>query len=361
MARVIVCAGTGGVGKTTVAAALGVKLALAGERTLVLTIDPARRLAQALGLKGPMSQDVPVDDSRLNGKLFATMLDPQSVFDRFVRKAAPDPAVAEKLLNNRLYQQLVTSLSGSQEFTSLERVLSALESGSYDVLILDTPPSQNAIEFLRAPERIFSLFQDSVTKWFRRDQEEQGFIAGLFSRGTRTVVSALERVTGSQFIGELTDFFQQMGHLQSRVRERSAEVHRLLTSSATGFVLVTGFDEVKLKEAIEFQEDLRAAGYHLRGMIINRCFPDWSFGGTDAENAADAAANPKLLALKEYYSLMRRQFEHRAQMADRLENQIPGIRVLRVPEMKSSPQGLDELFKLSEKLGDCHFLFEGSK
>lgn len=355
--RVIVCAGTGGVGKTTIAAALGVKLALKGHRTLVLTIDPARRLAQALGLQGPMTQDVPVADPKLQGKLFATMLDPQSVFDRFVRRAAPDPAVAEKLFKNRLYQQLVTSLSGSQEFTSLERVLSSLETGAYDVLILDTPPCQNAIEFLRAPERIFSLFQDSVTKWFRRDQEEPGLLASLFSRGTRTVVSALERITGSQFIGELTDFFQQMAHLQGRVRERSQEVHRLLTSASTEFVLVTGFDEVKLRDAMEFQEDLKNSGYHLSGLIINRCFPDWNF----SDDGWDREPNWKLAALHEYYLMMRRQFERRAQMADQLEAKISGTPVLRIPEMKSSPQGLEELIKLSDKLGDGHFPMGESK
>lgn len=341
--RVIVCAGTGGVGKTTIAAALGIHLARSGKRTLVLTIDPARRLAQALGLQSGLKQDVCIDDPRLKGNLFATMLDAQSVFDRFVKTAAPNDAIAERLLNNRLYQQLATSLSGSQEFTSLERVLSAVESGLYDVLILDTPPCQNAVDFLRAPERIFSLFQESITRWFKRDEQEKGFFNKLFQRGTRTVIAALERVTGSLFIGELSDFFQQMAHLQSRVRERSAEVHKLLTSDSTGFILVTGFDEIKLKEAIEFQADLRGSGYRLAGIIINRCFPDWAFG---EDGMPDGTA-----ALHEYYMLMRRQFEHRRQLAERLEAEIAGIPFIKIPEMKSSPQGLDDLIQLSERLG----------
>lgn len=347
--KVIVCSGTGGVGKTTIAAALGVKLARSGKRTLVLTIDPARRLAQALGLKGSLSQDVRIEDPRLNGNLYATMLDAQSVFDRFVKRAAPNPAVAEKLLQNRLYQQLATSLSGSQEFTSLERVLSAAESRDYDILILDTPPSQNAVDFLRAPNRIFSLFQDSVTKWFRTDRSSQGLLAKILSSGTRTVVVALEKVTGSQFIRELSDFFQQMSHLQSRVQERSQQVQTLLTSDTTGFVLVTGFDELKLKEAMEFQSDLKQSGYRLSGMIVNRCFPDWTWETGDLLSSQQ----PQAQALHEYYLLMRRQFEHRLELTRKLESEVEGtykIPFIKIPEMKTSPQGLDDLIELSERL-----------
>lgn len=347
--KVIVCSGTGGVGKTTIAAALGVKLARSGKRTLVLTIDPARRLAQALGLKGSLAQDVQIEDPRVNGNLYATMLDAQTVFDRFVKRAAPNPEVAERLLKNRLYQQLATSLSGSQEFTSLERVLSAAENNTYDVLILDTPPSQNAVDFLRAPNRIFSLFQDSVTKWFRTDSGGQNFFAKILSTGTRTVMSALERVTGSQFIRELSDFFQQMSHLQSRVQERSLQVAKLLTAETTGFVLVTGFDELKLKEAMEFQADLKESGYQLSGMIVNRCFPDWTWETGDLLNSQQ----PQAKALHEYYLLMRRQFEHRLELTQKLERDVKSsnaVPFIKIPEMKTSPQGMDDLIELSERL-----------
>jgi anion-transporting ArsA/GET3 family ATPase len=346
--KVIVCAGTGGVGKTTIAASLGVWAALEGKRTLVLTIDPALRLAQALGIEGRLEEEVAIEDPRVAGKLFATMINAQSVFDKFVRKAAPDASIAEKLLNNRLYQQLATSLSGSQEFTSLERVLTAAESGQYDLLILDTPPSQNSIDFLRAPDRIISLFQESVTKWFIKPAQERGILAQILSRGTRTVLSALERVTGSQFIRELTDFFQQMAHLQAKVRERSADVKKLLTSSSTGFVLVTGFDELKLQEAMEFQKDLRSQGYRLSAMIVNRCFPDWAFGDEPVGTLADSRTS----ALREYFLLMRRQFDHRLILADQLSREIGDLPLIKIPEMRTSPQGMDELLQLSQKLKD---------
>jgi anion-transporting ArsA/GET3 family ATPase len=336
--KVIVCAGSGGVGKTTVAAAMGCAFAMSGKKTLVLTIDPAKRLAQALGIGGRLEEDVLVNDPRLNGKLFATMLDAQSVFDKFVRKAAPDSAIAEKLLKNRLYQQLATSLSGSQEFTSLVKVISAVS--QYDILILDTPPSQNAVDFLKAPERIFSLFQESVTKWFSRSEEKKGLFSAIISRGTRTVLSALERVTGSQFIGELTDFFQSMSHLQKRVRERSQEVRELLLSPATKFVLVTGFDEVKIREAMDFQEDLTSQGYRLAYMIMNRCFPEWSLKDANWDN----------VELRRYYDLMRRQFEHRIELADELQKKIPGLPLYKIPEMKSSPQAIDDLIELGQYL-----------
>lgn len=340
--RLIICAGSGGVGKTTIAASLGCWLAMEGKRTLVLTIDPARRLAQALGLRGQLEEDVRVEDPRLNGNLYATMLDPQTIFDRFVRRTAPNTTVAEKLLQNRLYKQLVTSLSGSQEFTSLVKVVSSLE--QYDVLILDTPPSQNAVDFLRAPERIFSLFQESVTKWFMPGEKPKGLFARIVSGGTRTVIAALERVTGSQFISELSDFFQQMSHLQNRVRERSDDVRGMLMSPATSFVLVTGFDEVKIKEAIDFQADLKAQGYRLSSVVMNRCFPDW--GLKEETNWSSG----KAMALREYFNLMRRQFEHRLSLADDLQRKIPELPLFRIPEMKSSPQAIDDLIQLAEYL-----------
>lgn len=343
--KVIVCAGTGGVGKTTVSAALGAWLAQEGKKTLVLTIDPAKRLAQAMGIQTGADADVQIADPRMGGRLYATMLNPHSVFDRFVHRMSPNKTVAQKLLSNHLYQQLVTNLTGSQEFTSLEKLLSAVEDGGYDIVILDTPPTQNAVDFLRAPQRIFALFQDSVTKWFVPGSKK-GLIAQIVQRGTKTVLGVLERVTGSQFIHELSDFFEQMSYLQGRVKERSQRVHDMLTSEKTAFVIVTSFDELKLQEAMEFQQDLKNEGYRLHGVVVNRCFPEWSGFENDPSAGEDLRRE-----IQEIHENFKRQYVLRFELSQKMQNTLGrDIPVARIPEMTASPQGLDDLLRLSAKL-----------
>ena len=214
--RVLICAGTGGVGKTSLSASLGVLAANAGLRTLVLTIDPAHRLAQSLGIEDQPGQDVAV--AGVPG-LSASMIDPRIEFNAFVLGAL-DNALAEGLLKNRLYQQLASNLNGSQEFTSLVRLLKAARDPRYDLIILDTPPTQNAVDFLRAPDRLCALFQDTVIGWFANPVAETGWIKRTLHRGTRLVTSALEGVTGSTFIAELKDFFTHISHLRGQISGR---------------------------------------------------------------------------------------------------------------------------------------------
>jgi anion-transporting ArsA/GET3 family ATPase len=340
--RVLVCAGTGGVGKTTLAAALGELLARQGQRVLVLTIDPARRLASALGMRGEAEEfRAPLEAP---GELWAAMIDSSAIFDRFVRRTSPRPEQAERLLKNRLYQELSRSLNGSQEFTALERLLEATESDRYDVVILDTPPSQHAIDFLRAPERIFALFQESITKWFVQSESHQGFLQSLFHRGTKTVLSALERITGSQFIGELSDFFASMSVLQREVAERSIQVHRLLTRPDTGFILVTGFDEAKLNESKIFAQDLRRGGHQLAAIVINRTFPEW-VGATSAGNST------ALQKLNDCYDRLAHYYAGRTQLCDQFASEWQTqTLVMKIPDFYQPVYGLEGLHLMSLKL-----------
>lgn len=177
--KIIVCAGSGGVGKTTVSAALGVRAAELGLRVLVLTIDPAKRLATSLGLVPGQADEVKVQNFDCDGALFAAAIDPEKIFGEFIKASAKNPEAAERLLRNRLYKQLATTFSGSQEFTSLERLAVAAESASYDLVILDTPPAQHALEFLEAPAKIYALFQDSITKWFVGGGQSSGLFQNL--------------------------------------------------------------------------------------------------------------------------------------------------------------------------------------
>lgn len=278
-AQVLVCVGTGGVGKTTLAATLGHWLAGQGKRTLVLTVDPAQRLKTTFGLdrSGDWIQVAPL--------LWASVVDPQKTFDDFVRKASNQDPSSEKLFQNNLYRELTTTLSGSQEFTSLENLLSAVNSGQFDVVVLDTPPAQHAIDFLNAPQKLALIFSEGIAKWFRDPKaHKENFWSGLVQTGTKQVLKVLERLTGSQFVSELADFFQKIHSWQGKLEARAVQAHRLLVSPGTHFLLVTGFDEAKFKESLNFAQEIRKNGYLLSGVIVNKAFPHW-FGQNESAQA----------------------------------------------------------------------------
>jgi anion-transporting ArsA/GET3 family ATPase len=348
--RVLICAGTGGVGKTSLAASLGVLAAEEGLRVLVLTIDPARRLAQSLGLaEGDGAGTADVDVAGVPG-LSASMIDPRREFDEFVL-GATDKGIAKGLFSNRLYQQLVSNLSGSQEFTSLVRLLRAAHSGRYDLVILDTPPTQNAVDFLRAPERLFALFQDSVIGWFSNPVEDEGWIKRTLHRGTRMVTAALETVTGSVFIHELKDFFSHIAHLRGRIAAISREVNELLHADTTGFVLITGFDETKLKEALEFQTDLAAERLSLRAVIVNRWFPEWS--ASEHRWPPEWESDPDFRSLQDFHARFTAFFQSRQEAFGRFAHQLGrDVPVLKLPDFMNAVQGLDDLKKVAATVNE---------
>lgn len=273
-AKVLICAGSGGVGKTTIAAALGFLAAKRGRRVLVLTIDPSQRLKTTLNLSESGEVSV-LNHPDIRGKFSAALIDPKKTFDDFVRRAAKQEAVVQKVINNKLYRQLSTTLSGSQEFTALEKLFSCYESGEYDLIILDTPPTKHAIDFLKAPQKLSAIFNEGIAKWFRRDESGASLVSQIFNVGTRQVLRALESLTGSEFMRELSDFFQNMQTWQSKLEERIHSMHRLLVSPDTHFCLITSFDQAKLREAAYFAKEIRKGGYSLSSVVINRAMPSW--------------------------------------------------------------------------------------
>lgn len=335
--KVIVCAGSGGVGKTTIAAALAVRAAHLGLKVLVLTIDPAQRLKTALGLEGSVSGYRLVPEQKFSGQLYAEMVIAQVAFDEFVRSHLQSEESVHRLLNNPLYRQLTTHLSGSQEFTSLQRLYTAVQSGDFDLVVLDTPPTQHAIDFLHAPERLFALFQKSITRWFSFPKKSDGLWASLMAKGTKTVFSAFERVTGSEFIQQLANFFQSVEELQETISDLSVGTHRLLLSQQTAFVLVTGYDPIKLKEAEYFRQQLDRGGYKLTTILVNRAFPDWFIQGVPCapqENHPLAALFKQTL---DYYS-------ERAAVVEAFKRRIEGsIEVVTLPDSDHEVYGLEGL------------------
>jgi anion-transporting ArsA/GET3 family ATPase len=264
--------GTGGVGKTSISAALALGYAQRGLRTLVITIDPSLRLKTTLQLESNgKNQKIPLPST----EFYACLLDSKFVFDQFVTRGMETPEKVEKLLKNRLYQQLSTNLSGSQEFTALEKLLYEYESGEWDRIVLDTPPAGHAIDFLRAPQKLNRLLDERIARWFRSPKEGGTFLGSLLQFGTKNLMKALEILTGNEFMTELSDFFDQIQFWQKKLESRLAKVQKLLISKDTEFLLVTSFDSAKLKEALELLKILRLEGLHLQTVIINRAYPFW--------------------------------------------------------------------------------------
>ena len=329
-------------------AAIGVRAAQLGRRTLVLTVDPAKRLASALGLDLSDDSDRPVPLDGVPGTLSAAVIDSKKIFDRFISTHSKQAEVVERIQRNRLYQQMSTTLSGSQEFTALERLLQAVESGSYDLVVLDTPPTKHAMDFLTAPQRINSLFQDAVTRWFMSpDEKPKGFIANIVGRGTRTVLKSLEHLTGGPFIEELIDFFAAVRSIQQVLRERSEKAHQLLTGDSTRFVVVTSFDAAKLLEAKYLQGQLKRLGYRFSAVVINRAFPQWLPQEVDAPTQ-DAAVEK----VRKFFETFREYYSKRYTLYDEFAKGLSGdVAVVRIPEYRQDVHGLDDLTDLAHSLG----------
>jgi anion-transporting ArsA/GET3 family ATPase len=274
--RVCVCAGSGGVGKTTTSAAVALGMAARGAKVAVVTIDPARRLANALGLQELENEPRRVEPERLSaievkGELWAMMLDPKRTFDELIDRIAPEPGRAAEIKSNRVYRELSTAVSGSQEFTAVAKLYELDRDGDFDLLVLDTPPSRNALDFLDAPGRLTSFLDGRAMKAFVRPT---GFGMRLLSRGAAPFLGALRRVTGVDLISDLSTFFGLLGGMTDDFSERAAAVDELLHADTTAFVLVTSAQPAAIEEAVWFRRTLAESGLPFAGVIVNRVHHD---------------------------------------------------------------------------------------
>src|SRR6188472_353763 len=264
--RMVICAGSGGVGKTTTAAAVALGLAERGAKVAVVTIDPARRLANALGLDALSNEPTRVECD-VDGELWAMMLDAKRTFDQLIEHLAPDERTRDEVLANRIYQQLSSAVAGSQEFTAIAKLYELDQDGGYDLLVLDTPPSRNALDFLDAPGRLTRFFQGRAIRVFLRPAGLSGRIIG---RGGSVVFSVLQRVTGVDLLRDLSTFFRSIGGMIDGFTERARRVGALLEDPATTFLIVTAPRHDPVEEAIFFHRKLREAGMPFGGLVVNR-------------------------------------------------------------------------------------------
>ncbi len=272
--RICICTGSGGVGKTTTAAAVALGLAARGRRVAVVTIDPARRLANSLGLEQLGNEPRLVEpahfvgqDIEMRGELWAMMLDAKRTFDELIEVLAPDLATREAIFANRIYQELSNAVAGSQEFTAVAKLYELDASGRFDAIVLDTPPSRNAMDFLDAPDRLTGFLEGRALKVITAPT---GAAAVVAARGSGLVFSALRRITGVDLLGDLSAFFRVLGGVVDGFAERANAVSRLLGDPATTFLIVTSPEPASVEEAIFLRRRLDQAGMPVSGLVVNR-------------------------------------------------------------------------------------------
>jgi anion-transporting ArsA/GET3 family ATPase len=294
--RIVVCVGSGGVGKTTTAAALALAAARRGKKTLVLTIDPAKRLANSLGLAALGHQVQEVDRALVRrdapsdrGELHAMMLDQKAAFDEVVQRYAKDPAAVKRILANPIYAQISGSLAGAQEYAAMAKLDEFDRQGIWDTIVVDTPPTAHALDFLDAPRKLSEAIDSPAIEWFRKLQGGSGSRWSLVGRTGSFVLKRLSRFVGSQFIDDMGVFFTEFNDILGGFRVRAEETFALLRQPRIGFVLVASPEPMAMREAMAFHERLTQAQMPFVGFIINKILPALPVQ-TDAAAIASALA-----------------------------------------------------------------------
>jgi anion-transporting ArsA/GET3 family ATPase len=285
---VCICAGSGGVGKTTISAAIAAGMAAQGMRTCVLTIDPAKRLADSLGLEELGNEAKQVDPElfeaqgiEMRGELWAMMLDAKATFDELVRRHAPDEETRERILENRIYQQISSALAGSQEYMAMEKLFELQSEGRFDLLVLDTPPTRNALDFLDAPRRLTQFIEGRSLRVFMRPT---GLAAKVAGRGASMMFSILRRILGFDLLADLSEFLSAFSGMVEGFRERAKRVNALISDPETSFVVVCGPQGEPINEAVYFHRKLVEAKLPVGGVIVNKVHYPTDHARADGED-----------------------------------------------------------------------------
>lgn len=299
--EILVVCGPGGVGKTSVAAAVATMAALEqGGRVLVLTVDPARRLAQAMGLDSSAAGAQRVAPSafevagvRPRGELWAEMLDTKLSWDRLVRLHAPDAATAQRILDNPLYQNISGRFVQSHDYIAVERLFELHSKGDYDLLVVDTPPTRNAIDFLLAPERMADFFSSRLLRLLAVPYRSR-----LVDVAAKPFYYVADRVLGSQFLEDIAEFFILFQTLSEGFIARARQVERLLSDRRTSFIVVSTLETVPVREAEAFMQLLPARHLALGGVVLNKVLPRYLLEKGLAAQAERLAADAPRLAVR---------------------------------------------------------------
>jgi anion-transporting ArsA/GET3 family ATPase len=367
--RVLVCVGPGGVGKTTIAAAVAALSARRGKRTLVCTIDPAPRLADALGTGGlgPEPKALPPEAGRAlgvegGGQLHAVRIDTEATFERLVRESVEDLEMRRRIFNNIIYRQITTMLTGSQEFAATLALHDFVASGRFDLVVLDTPPTANALDFLEAPNRIAAAVSSPALSWFARPpQGTKRFSFQRLRSGGALLVRRIAKMVGNRFLDDAGAFLVDFQQVLNAFLVRAKAVDALLRGPDVGFLLVLVPEVAAIDEGLFFHERLRAAGIGLRGFVANRVHAapgldetaaiasalraEPGAAGLPAATIDDAAARlaPVARAFGALAASERREL-------GRLAERAPGVPITEVPLLDHDVDNLSELRVVGDHL-----------
>ena len=356
LARKDVCivAGSGGVGKTTTSAAIALGMAARGKRVAVLTIDPAKRLAGALGLPELGNEERRVDATvqgdlsgatlRGEGELWAMMLDSKRTFDELIEWHAPDARTRDAVLGNRIYQELSSAVAGSQEYMAMEKLYELHQEGRYDLLVLDTPPTRSALDFLDAPRRLSTFIDSRSLQLFTAP----GFLGlKLLGRGTGVVFSVMKRLTGIDLLEDMSEFFRSFSDMSQGFRERAERVNALLADSRTAFLLVSSPRRDAIEEAGYFHHRLLDSGLPFVGAVVNRVQPPAVDGDPGLDRLlGEALARKVERNLEDYRRLAERDQANIARLRKRLGRKP----MIQVPQLDEEVNDLASLARMNEHL-----------
>jgi anion-transporting ArsA/GET3 family ATPase len=364
--RILITVGAGGVGKTTTAASLGLLGAACGRRTLVLTIDPARRLAVSLGLETLDNEEREVPAHKLAaaqlppGLLHAMMLDQKRTFDEVIARHAADKATYERVRANKLYRELSTRLAGGQEYAAMEKLYDIVEGGRYDLLVLDTPPTVNAFDFLEAPQKMVEMLDSPAVKLFIKSFDTAGKLSfKVLTFGGRYVFKRLARFVGGDFLDDVAEFFADMHGMLGGFRERAAAVTELLARDDASFVIVASPDQRAINQAILFCDRLREENYNLAAFVLNRVRPERSCAieGEELHRALEGRGVDPQLA-RRLAPLLRRSLDQAQSLAKADRQAIADLReacgdeplYLQVPLLDDDVHDIEGLLALGRYL-----------
>lgn len=349
--KLLVCVGSGGVGKTTTAATIALRAALGGRRVLVLTIDPARRLANSLGLSSFGNKEVRIDlgDRTDRGELWAAMLDAPSTLYDMIGRVAKDDAQRDAIYANKIFRNIAGSFSGSQEYMATERLYDVVASGRYDLVVLDTPPVKNALDFLDSPGRMAKFLDRQIMKWFLTPYEEDRVFGKRLMLGTSAVVyRLLGNIFGREFLDELSVFFTLFRDIYDGMRERHEAVSSLFSDRGTSFVVVSGPTEPSVDVASFFLDELRARKLPIGAVVVNqvhRC----SSVVPDVETLVGAAAreaDPQHAA----------QVVARLGAAHRRLRELAALEASWVEQLRRSARSTVPMVEVPRRAGEVHDL-----
>lgn len=363
--RLLICVGAGGVGKTSMAATMGVHAAMMGRKVLVLTIDPAKRLANSLGLHEFGNEETQIDLSSLGsteGELWAMMLDGKHAFHELIDRVAEDEATKQAIYDNNIYQSIADTIVGNQEYMATEKLYDVIHSGGYDLVILDTPPVKNALDFLESPGRMAQFVDKRIMQWFLADSKDKGMLRRLISSTSSKIFGLLGHIFGKDFLEDIAVFFQHFKELYEGFQERHQAVEALFRDPQTGFLIVLSPTEPAVEVARFFIDQLKIRKMPLLSVIANQCHTAMQVSTQDSEllkkacaaNSEDLPAdtvNRMMARIRSAHNRLLMLQEYEESLIDTVQQDLQAHqRLEKVPKIKGEVHDLQALYSVGNYL-----------